>query len=236
MSSIPCSATSSHCPAGHVIPHVGASCPICADMYRKLLTAVYQNTKVHFLGSGYANGNLIFQFACPRGHRWILTQITGQSITCPFCPSSGIHIELPQSPGVRTRIFTTPTAQGMSSSQTFTFRFAWTDVGGSGGSGVVPAEQHFCDAQPGFFREEGELPYTEMERMSAIKWVNENKQRYACCLCLAKCEVGKSETRNKHFRRLALLIHPDKAKGICGTTEAFAILNEANQCLQKMYG
>lgn len=66
--------------------------------------------------------------------------------------------------------------------------------------------------------------------------VHQHKSRPACCLCLDKSECEKAEVRTKHFRRLALLIHPDKAKNIPGSSDAFVILNEAYQTLQKMFG
>lgn len=78
---------------------------------------------------------------------------------------------------------------------------------------------------PSFFREEmADSPYTTQEREEAVAFVLQHAdKRPKVCLCFGANNAmfstsssvtngGKKKLVSKHYRRLALLVHPDKHK------------------------
>jgi len=69
---------------------------------------------------------------------------------------------------------------------------------------------------PSWFRKEAkELPYTAAERTAAVQFLIRFGQRkaYAQCLCFSPREEKTKKQVKQHYRRLALLVHPDKHAG-----------------------
>jgi len=79
---------------------------------------------------------------------------------------------------------------------------------------------------PRFFLEE-KTTHSMQERKEAIKFVMQNKSSALRVLCLDS-QVSSRAIVTKHFKKLALLVHPDKnSEQNSEATEAFAILRQA---------
>jgi len=86
---------------------------------------------------------------------------------------------------------------------------------------------------PEFMREpDSETPYTLNERLAAIQYLIKTKDAYLR-LCLdARAPLDK-QLANKHYKRLALLVHPDKNAELPQADQAFKALVAAFEIVVK---
>lgn len=130
-----------------------------------------------------------------------------------------------------------------SDGNSFNDYFFQNQYGGYGDSSSHSSSHSFNDRFSSSYSTEIKVPtfftrettdITEKDRSDAIQMLLTHKKNPRQCLCLTSEQANNKSNVSKHYKIMAMLVHPDKNKGNKNSTEAFKILISSYEILYKV--
>lgn len=207
------------------------NCAVCKTAYADVVAALPQHWRISY--SLMKDGVRCFVCICVRAHKCTLSRAhVERTVQCSRCPPAAATSTSAATPATHTTGATKKRNRNVRSCKR---------NGKRARREIISAEQFdrlFGEAarakmpytQPPFYvRDTAAISHAD--RQAAVAMLRECRGRHGECLCLPVADRKKRGAITQHYRRMALIVHPDKAHDIEGAEDAFKILVNAQSAL-----